>query len=59
MAFGKNKRLTKGKKGGKKKLVDPLTRKDWFDCQAPAPFDSRSFGKTCITKTTGTSTFTN
>ena len=54
MAIGKNKRLTKGKKGGKKKIIDAMSRKDWFDFKAPAPFDSRAFGKTCITKTTGT-----
>jgi small subunit ribosomal protein S3Ae len=54
MAIGKNKRLSKGKKGGKKKIIDPMSRKDWFDFKAPAPFDSKSFGKTCITKTTGT-----
>jgi small subunit ribosomal protein S3Ae len=54
MAIGKNKRLSKGKKGTKKKIIDPMSRKDWFDFKAPAPFDSKSFGKTCITKTTGT-----
>lgn len=54
MAIGKNKRLTKGKKGGKKKIIDAMSRKDWFDFKAPAPFDSRAFGKTCITKTAGT-----
>ena len=31
-----------------------MSRKDWFDFKAPVPFDSKSFGKTCITKTTGT-----
>ena len=54
MAIGKNPRLSKGKKGGKKKIIDPMSRKDWFDYKAPAPFDSKPFGKTCITKTTGT-----
>jgi small subunit ribosomal protein S3Ae len=54
MAIGKNKRLSKGKKGGKKKIIDPLSRKEWFDFKAPPPFESLSFGKTLITKTQGT-----
>jgi len=54
MAIGKNKRLTKGKKGGKKKVIDPMSRKEWYDFKAPAPFEQKSFGKTCVTKTTGT-----
>jgi len=59
MAIGKNKRLSKGKKGGKKKIIDPLSRKEWFDFKAPPPFESRSFGKTLITKTQGTSKYRN
>ena len=43
-----------GKKGIKKKLYDPLSRKEWYDLKAPAPFDSKSFGKTLVTRTTGT-----
>jgi small subunit ribosomal protein S3Ae len=54
MAIGKNKRLTKGKKGQKKKIIDSMSRKDWLDFKAPAPFDSKPFGKTCITKSSGT-----
>jgi len=52
MAIGKNKKL--GKKKGAKKKVDPFARKEWYDVKAPAPFSKRIFGKTCVTKTTGT-----
>lgn len=54
MAIGKSKKVYKGKKGGKKAVIDPLSRKEWFDFRAPPPFESNSFGKTLITKTTGT-----
>lgn len=54
MAVGKNKRLTKGKKGGKKKVVDPFSRKEWYDVVAPALYTGkREFCKTLVTKTTG------
>jgi len=44
-----------GKKGGgKRKVQDPLSRKEWYDFKAPVPFSAKSFGKTCVTKTTGT-----
>jgi len=53
MAVGKNKAL-KGKKGGKKKPVDPFTRKDWFTVYAQSTFSNRDVGKTLINKTQGT-----
>jgi len=54
MAVGKTKRVSKGKKGGKKKAVDPFSRKDWYDVKAPSMFTTRSVGKTLVTRTTGT-----
>ncbi|GMI54864.1 hypothetical protein ScalyP_jg7213 [Parmales sp. scaly parma] len=53
MAIGKNKRLTKSKKGGKKKQLDPFLTKEWYQLKAPSVFDVKDFGKTLITKTKG------
>merc|ERR1712037_71000 len=54
MAVGKNKRLTKGRKGNKKKIVDPFTKKEWYKVKAPAVFKNRPVGQTLVTRSAGT-----
>ena len=56
MAQGKNKKNF-GKKGQKKKQVDPMSRKEWFELRAPAPFQAEQFGYTCANRTMGLSNY--
>jgi len=51
MAVGKNKKVMKNKKGGKKKAADPFSRKDWYEVKAPAAFQTRIVGKTPVNRT--------
>lgn len=39
----RNKRLSKGKKGLKKRAQDPFTRKDWYSIKAPSTFNQREY----------------
>jgi len=55
MAVGKQKKQGKGgRKGGKKKAVDPFSKKEWYNVKVPAYFAVRNIGKTLVTKTVGT-----
>ncbi|RHN65559.1 putative ribosomal protein S3Ae [Medicago truncatula] len=54
MVVGKNKRISKGKKGGKKKAADPFAKKDWYDIKAPSVFQVKNVGKTLVSRTQGT-----
>ena len=56
MAVGKNKKL--GRKKGRKKVVDPFTKKDWYDVKAPNMFTNRDVCKTPVSRTAGTKTST-
>jgi len=51
VTIGKNKR--KPKKGAKKKIVDPFSRKDWYDIKAPSIFKHTDIGKTPVNQTQG------
>jgi len=54
MAVGKNKlKIKSNKKGGKKKVVDPFLKKDWYSVKAPATFKRQDVGKTLVTRSSG------
>jgi small subunit ribosomal protein S3Ae len=53
MAVGKNKKLGKKRKGGRK-AVDPFTKKEWYNIKAPNMFVERQVGFTIATKSQGT-----
>ena len=55
MAQGKNKKLSKGKKGLKVRTGDPFYKKKWMQLKAPQPFSPGSFGWTCVSRSTGLS----
>ncbi|KAK6151807.1 hypothetical protein DH2020_014442 [Rehmannia glutinosa] len=54
MAVGKNKRISKGRKGGKKKATDPFAKTGWYDIKAPSVLNIKNVGKTLVTRTQGT-----
>lgn len=54
MAQGKNKRSARKVKGQRKKVVDPMTKKEIYDVKAPSMFNVRNVCKTVVNKTTGT-----
>jgi small subunit ribosomal protein S3Ae len=43
----------KKKKGGNKKKIDPLTRKDWYTIKVPGMFVNRNVGWTLVNRTHG------
>jgi small subunit ribosomal protein S3Ae len=38
-------------------VVDPFSRKDWYDIKAPSMFEVRNAGKTLVNRTQGLSLF--
>ena len=55
MALGKNKRISKGGKRGKRgKAQETMARKEWYTVVAPANFETRQFARTICNKTQGT-----
>lgn len=55
MAIGKGSKSSAkgGKRGNKKAIKEPMSRKEWYDVCAPATFKTRQFTKTIANKTVG------
>jgi len=53
MAVGKNKKLGKARRGGRRRAADPFLKKEWYDVRTPTCFPVKSAGKTIATKTQG------
>ncbi len=55
MAINKpqKKHWKKAKKGAKRRYVDPMTRKVWYDVRAHAPFENVNIGLTCVNRKVG------
>ena len=53
MAVGKQQRNKSAKKGGKKKVIESMSRKEWYDVVAPSIFKNRQFCKAICNKTIG------
>lgn len=50
MAKGQKSGQKGAKKGQKKKIIDPFSRKEWYDVRAPAMFKVRNIGKTLVNR---------
>jgi small subunit ribosomal protein S3Ae len=53
MAIGKGSNKKGGRKGAKKKAVEPMLRKEWYDVVAPTTFKTRQCAKALCNKTSG------
>nr|ADD38716.1 40S ribosomal protein S3a [Lepeophtheirus salmonis] len=54
MAIGGGKNVKGGKKGKGKKVVDPFTKKEWYEIKAPSMFEKSTCARTLVTRTQGT-----
>ena len=56
MAIGKNKKYKAGsvKKGSKRKIQEPFSKKEWYRVKVPKNFKQRDVGQIVVNKTAGT-----